>query len=135
MKTSDIETFLHSIKPDGHGNFSLANALHRMANEVQLMADKTHAVITTVTSPQFKGDVTGELAPWPGHFPLELDHSGQFLNDITVRGASVSEHLDGALWNQAEEYLKERFSPEITESTRKIVERMDKADLREARNA
>lgn len=135
MKTSDIETFLHSIKPDGHGNFSLANALHRMANEVQLMADKTHAVITTVTSPQFKGDVTGELAPWPGYFPLELDRSGQFLNDIMVRGQSVSEHLAAGLWEEAEAYVHERFSAEVPESTRRIVARMDAADLREARNA
>jgi hypothetical protein len=135
MKTEQVTAHLSRLKPDGHQNNPIADALHRMANEVQLMADASHAAITAVTSPTFKGDVIGELAQWPGHFPLELDHTEDGLNDIMVRGVSVSEHLAAGLWDEAESYIKERFGAEMFESTRRVIARMDAADLREARNA
>ena len=72
-------------------------------------------------------DVAGELAPWPGHFPLELDHSGDSLNDILVRGQSVSEHLAAGLWDEAEAYVLERFGAELSESTRRVIARSSAA--------
>ncbi len=135
MKTYDIDVLLHVIKPDGHGSNPLATELHRLACALQEQTDKVHAALDTVRHPQFKGDVVGELSPWPGHFPLELDHSEDSLNDILVRGQSVSEHLAAGLWEEAEAYVQERFSAEVPESTRRIVARMDAADLRAARAA
>lgn len=135
MKTYDIDTLLHVIKPDGHGGNPLATELHRLACALQEQTDKVHAALDAVRNPQFKGDVVGELAPWPGHFPLELDHSEGYLNDIFVRGTSVSEHLAAGLWEEAEAYVQERFEPELSAGTRRTIARMDAADLRSARAA
>ncbi len=135
MKTYDIDVLLHVIKPDGHGSNPLATELHKLACALQEQTDKVHAALDAVRNPLFKGDVAGELAPWPGHFPLELDHSGDFLNDIFVRGTSVSEHLAAGLWEEAEGYVKERFEPELSAGTRRAIARMDAADLRSARAA
>lgn len=134
MKT-DLPTLLHDLKPDGHANCQLSTKLHRLAIEVQEMADNSYAAIIEVTAPEYKGDVVGELIPWPGHFPLELDHSSDYLNDICVRGASVSEHLAPELWERAEAYLQEHYGPEEYEVTKKQVQRMDAADLRAERAA
>lgn len=135
MKTNDIDALLHVIKPDGHGANPLATELHRLACALQEQTDKVHAALDTVRNPEFKGDVTGELHPWAGHFPLELDHSDEHLNDILVRGQSVSEHLAAGLWEEAEAYVQERFGPEMLPGARKIVARMDAADLRSERAA
>lgn len=135
MKTYDIDVLLHVIKPDGHGSNPLATELHKLACALQEQTDKVHAALDTVRNPQFKGDVLGELMPWPGRFPLELDHSGDFLNDIFVRGQSVSEHLASGLWEEAEAYVKERCEPELSAGTRRTIARMDAADLRSARAA
>jgi hypothetical protein len=135
MKTYDIDVLLHVIKPDGHGSNPLATELHKLACALQEQSDKVHAALDTVRNPQFKGDVMGELAPWAGHFPLELDHTDDYLNDIFVRGHSVSEHLAAGLWEQAEEYVKGRFEPEMPVGTRRMIARMDAADLRSAQAA
>ena len=135
MKTYDIDVLLHVIKPDGHGSNPLATQLHQLACALQEQTDKVHAALDTVRNPQFKGDVAGELAPWPGHFPLELDHTEDGLNDILVRGQSVSEHLAAGLWEEAESYVQQRFGAELSESTRRVIARMDAADLRSARAA
>ena len=135
MKTSDIDSLLHSLKPDGHRDNPLVQQLRELANALQEQSDKAHALILRANSPQIRGEVVGELILWPDHSPLELDHSGQFLNDIRVRGVSVSEHLAAGLWEEADAYLRERFSPEITESTRRVIARMDKADLAAERSA
>lgn len=135
MKTYDIDKLMHALKPDGHGHHPLATELHRLACALQEQTDKVHAALETVRNPQFKGDVTGDLAPWPDHFPLELDHTEDSLNDIFVRGQSVSEHLAAGLWEEAEAYVRERFGPDMPESRRRVVARMDAADLRTARAA
>ena len=121
------------LKPEGHRNNPLADAIHRLANELQLQTDASHAALDAVRNPKFKGNVVGELRPWPGHFPLELDHSEDCLNDILVRGQSVSEHLAADLWEEAEAYVKERFGAEIDESTKRVIAHMDAADLRSER--
>lgn len=135
MKTHDIDVLLHVIKPDGHGANPLATELHRLACALQEQTDKVHAALDTVRNPKFKGDVIGDLAPWPGHFPLELDHSDDHLNDILVRGQSVSEYLAAGLWEEAEAYVQERFGAELSESTLRVIARMDAADLRNERAA
>lgn len=135
MKTHEIDALLHEIKPDGHKASPLATEAHRLASALQEQTDKMHAALDAMRNPKFKGDVIGELHAWPGHFPLELDRSEDHLNDIMVRGVSVSEHLAAGLWEEAEAYLRERFSPEITDSVRKVVERMDAADLKAEREA
>lgn len=135
MKPHEIDQLLHVIKPDGHGANPLATELHRLACALQEQTDKTHAALDTVRNSKFKGDVVGELHPWAGHFPLELDHTDGHLNDIMVRGQSVSEHLAAGLWEDAEAYVQERFTPDMSESTRRVIERMDAADLRSARAA
>ena len=129
MKTHDIDQLLHVIKPDGHGANPLATELHRLACALQEQTDKVHAAITTVTSPKYKGEVTGELIPWPDHYPLELDHTDERLDDIMVRGASVSGWLDEQWWEKAEEYIHDRFDPEISEATRRKIARMDESEL------
>ena len=83
-----------------------------MISEHKIALNKAHTAITTVTDPKFKGEVIGTLIPWPGHFPLELDHTDTTLNDILVRGTSISEYLAAGLWEEAEAYIKERFSPD-----------------------
>jgi hypothetical protein len=135
MKTYDIDQLLHAIKPDGHGANPLATELHRLACALQEQTDKVHAALDTVRNPEFKGDVVGELHPWRGHFPLELDHSDDNLNDIMVRGQSVSEHLAAGLWEEAEAYLQEHFGAELSESARRVIARMDAADLRSEQSA
>jgi len=135
MKTHDIDQLLHVIKPDGHGSNPLATELHRLACALQEQTDKVHAALDTVRNPEFKGDVIGELRPWPGHFPLELDHTDTFLHDILVRGQSVSEHLAAGLWEEAEAYALYRFAPELSESTKRVIARMDAADLQAERAA
>lgn len=135
MNTHAIDTLLHAIKPDGHGANPLATQLHKLACALQEQSDKAHAALDTVRNPKFKGDVTGELCPWPEHYPLELDHTGDRLNDIFVRGVSVSEHLAAGLWEEAEAYVQERFGPELSESQTRVIARMDAADLRGARAA
>ena len=135
MKTHDIDTLLHVIKPDGHGANPLATELHRLACALQEQTDKVHAALDTVRNPKFKCDVVGELHPWAGHFPLELDQSNGCLYDIMVRGASVSGFLAPGLWDEAESYVQERFTPELSESTKRVIARMDAADLRSTRAA
>ena len=135
MKTHDIDVLLHVIKPDGHGSNPLATELHRLACALQEQTDKVHAALDTVRNPKFKGDVVGELHPWAGHFPLELDHSEGCLHDILVRGASVSTWLSSELWDEAEAYTLDRFTTELSESTKRVIARMDAADLRSARAA
>ena len=136
MKTHDIDTLLHVIKPDGHGSNPLATELHRLACTLQEQTDKVHAALDTVRNPKFKGDVAGELVPWPEHSPLELDHTDGRLNDIMVRGASVSDHLAPGLWAQAEAEVMARFCyGEQSESQKAKVARMDAADLRAERAA
>lgn len=115
MTTIEIDKILHALKPDGHKANPLATELHRIANSVQELSDKAHAAITFATRPNFKGDVVGELHPWPDHYPLELDHSGSYLHDIMVRGESVSEHLASGMWGMAESYVKGRFSADTPE--------------------
>ncbi len=136
MKTQDIDTLLHAIKPDGHGANPLATELHRLACALQEQTDKVHAALDAVRNPQFKGDVVGELVSWPGRFPLELDHSDGTLHDILVRGASVSDHLASGLWAQAEAEVMAMFCyGEQSESQKAKVARMDAADLRSERAA
>ena len=136
MKTQDIDTLIRSIKLDGHGANPLATELHRLACELQGQTDKVHAALDTVRNPKFKGDVVGELRPWTGHFPLELDHSDGTLHDILVCGASVSDHLAPGLWAQAEAEVMARFCYcEQSESQKAKVARMDAADMRSAHAA
>jgi hypothetical protein len=135
MKTHDIDLLLHAIKPHGYQDSPLVRQLLQLAHELRERDNKTHAAITAVTDPKFKGDVVGELHPWRGHFPLELDHSDDHLNDILVRGQSVSEHLAAGLWEEAEAYCQERFGAEMSEITRRVIARMDAADLRAERGA
>lgn len=135
MKTTEIERLLHALKPDGHHCNPLVTELHKLANALQVQADQAHAALQTVLSPAFKGDVAGELAEWPGHHPLELDHTEGALNDILVRGVSVSEHLAAGLWEEAEAYAEQRYAPELPAGVRRAVARMDAADLRAARAA
>ena len=130
MTSNDIDALLRVIKPEGHGANPLATELHKLACALQEQTDKVHAAITTVTSPEYKGDVVGELVPWPGHYPLDLDHSGDFLNDILVRGVSVSEHLAAGLWEEAEAYTQERYGEPASDSETRTIKRMDKNDLR-----
>jgi hypothetical protein len=135
MKTTDLDKLLHALKPDGHHCSPLATELHKLANALQVQADQAHAALHAVLSPTFKGEVTGVLAEWPGHFPLELDHSEGSLNDILVRGTSVSEHLAPGLWEEAEAYAAQRYAPEPGPALRRTVARMDAADLRAAQAA
>lgn len=123
MKTHDIDQLLHVIKPDGHGANPLATELHRLACALQEQTDKVHAALV------------GKFHPWQGHFPLQLDHEEGRLIDIMVSGLSVSEHLAAGLWEEAEAYVQERFGPEMLPGARKIVARMDAADLRSERAA
>lgn len=123
MKAQDINKILHDLKPDGHGSNPLAIELHRLANTLQEQTDKVCVALT------------GKFHPWPGHSPLELDHSEHVLNDIIVRGLSISEHLAAGLWEEAEAYCQARFSTELSESTRRVIARMDASDLRSAHAA
>lgn len=123
MQPPDINKLLHDLKPDGHGSNPLAIELHRLANTLQEQTDKVCVALT------------GKFHAWPEHFPLELDHSDDSLNDIMVRGVSISEHLAAGLWEEAEAYCQARFSTELSESTRRVIARMDAADLRSAHAA
>lgn len=135
MKTHDIDKLLHALKPDGHGSNPLAIELHRLANQLQEQTDKAHAALDAVRNPKFKGDVVGELIPWTDHYPLELDQTEGCLHDILVRGASVSGWLAPGLWDEAENYTMNRFTPELSESQSRVIARMDAADLRNERAA
>ena len=135
MKTHELVNLLHALKPDGHGANPLATELHKLANAVQAQADKAYEALNTVLNPTFKGDVVGELVDWPGHFPLELDHSEGNLNDIFVRGLSVAEHLTEKVWDEAAAYVEERFGPESSEALSRKIDRMDANDLLRARAA
>ena len=130
MNTLEIDKVMEALKPDGIGCNRLATELHKLANSLQEQTDRAHAVLAAVRSPEFKGDVLGELALWPGHFPLELDHTEGCLNDIFVRGVSVVEFLAAGLWEEAAEYAHERYGAEPSPGTRKRVARMDAADRR-----
>ena len=112
MTNNDIQKLLHVLKPDNFRTSDPILELYKLANSIQDLFSKAHTAITTVTDPKFKGEVIGTLIPWPGHYPLELDHTDNSLNDILVRGTSISEHLAAGLWEEAEAYIKERFSPD-----------------------
>ena len=112
MTNNDIQKLLHILKPDGYRTSDPVLELHKLTTSIQDLFSKAHTAITIVTDPKFKGEVIGTLIPWPGHFPLELDHTDTTLNDILVRGTSISEYLAAGLWEEAEAYIKERFSPD-----------------------
>ncbi len=135
MTSDDIQKLLHILKPQGHGNSQFSTDLHAMANQIQRVFDLCFTTLTEVTAPTYKGDVVGELIPWPGHYPLELDHSGEFLNDILVRGVSVSEHLMGSLWDEALDYLEDCYAEPASDSETRTIKRMDAADLHNERTA
>lgn len=71
------------------------------------------------------------MTRWPFHHPLELDHKSTHLVDICVNGESVSWCLADGLWEQAEEYIREHYAPEIAESAQKIIERIDRKNALE----
>ena len=91
MTNNDIQKLLHVLKPDNFRTSDPILELYKLANSIQDLFSKAHTAITTVTDPKFKGEVIGTLIPWPGHFPLELDYTDTSLNDILVRGTSISD--------------------------------------------
>jgi len=134
MKTPDIPSLLHALKPDGHGNFAFATELHRLANELQRHADKCHAAIKFTTSPKFNGEFIGEKHQWPRRPHFDLDHTGTTLHEIFVRDVPMWEFLSPEIQEEAKAYVEERFREDSPATTR-LVKRMDAADLRAERAA
>lgn len=129
---SSPSTVMHRMKPDGYGENPLVDQLRKLACEIQEQTDKAHALIAEVHQPAdlAKGAF---IVYWDGHAPLQLevteDSRGKFhLEDIRVRGVSVSEWLQSDLWEQAEQWMHEMFDREPTEGEKRRVRRMDEAD-------
>ena len=129
MKTPDIPSLLHALKPDGHGNFSFATRLHEEANALQELADKLHAALKFTSSPEFKGEFLGEKHQWPKYPHLDLDHTGTTLHEIFVRDVPMWEFLSPEIQEEARLYVEERFR-EQSPATARTIARMDAADLR-----
>ena len=129
MTADDIQKLLHILKPQGHGNSQFSTDLHAMANHIQWVFDLCFTALTEVTKPSYKGEVKGELMPWDKHHPLMLDHTGTALHGIYAGNADVGEWVSH-LWEEACDYLTERYGEPASEHTTRVVRQMDKNDLR-----
>jgi len=128
MTTAYITALLDTLKPDGHGNFAFATRFHEEANALQELADKLHAALKFVNSPEFKGEFIGEKHQWPKYPHLDLDHTGTTLHEIFVCDVPMWEFLSPEIQEEAKAYVEERFREDSPAITRTIA-RMDKADL------
>lgn len=136
MKTA---TLLHRLKPDGHKDAAIVTSMRHLINELQEVADAAHAEIAAIHQPAdlAKG---ATLEDWKGHEPLQLevtenDRGRYRLEDIRVRGVSVSEWLQGNLWEEAEQWIRENLDRETSDSESRVIARMDHCDERDARAA
>lgn len=136
MKTA---TLLHRLKPDGYKDAPIVTSMRHLINEMQEIADAAHAEIAAIHQPAdlAKGAM---LEDWKGHEPLQLevtenDHGCFRLEDIRARGVSVSEWLQGNLWDEAEAWIRDNLDRETSDSESRVIDRMDANDLLHAQAA